>query len=143
MPSVATSAPAQRYGSAAQVASYAGLSIKTVRRLVAAGKVRGRKVGRRLLIPFEDLDRLILPIDDHRRPAMPSASPTVPPRSAVDARGRLLPLSDEQLRERASDVARGLAQLDDMGDADEQGRTLDALIAALDEDRLSDRKRSC
>ena len=50
MGSAARKVPDRRYGSAAELASYAGLSVKTIRRLVDAGKVRGHKVGRRLLI---------------------------------------------------------------------------------------------
>ena len=58
MQSLTRSAPPPRYGSAAQLATYAGLGVKTIRRLVDGGKVRGLKVGRRLLIRYEDLDRL-------------------------------------------------------------------------------------
>lgn len=72
---------------------------------------------------------------------MSSTQTIAPPRNAVDSRGRLRPLSAEQLRERAVEIARGLARIDEMGDREEQGRTLEALMAALDEDRLSDRKR--
>jgi excisionase family DNA binding protein len=77
MLSVATVVRPARFGSAAELAAYASLSVKTIRRLVDAGKVRGRKVGRRLLIPFEDLDAHILKIgNDPRRPIM-SACPTL------------------------------------------------------------------
>jgi excisionase family DNA binding protein len=77
MVSVAEAARPPRFGSAAELASYASLSVKTIRRLVDAGKVRGRKVGRRLVIPFEDLDAHILEIgDDSRGPTM-QASPTL------------------------------------------------------------------
>lgn len=51
--------PAPRYGSAADVAAYAGISLRTVRRLIARGEVRGLKVGRRTVVPFADvIDRL-------------------------------------------------------------------------------------
>jgi excisionase family DNA binding protein len=87
MSSVVEAARVPRFGSAAELAAYAGLSVKTIRRLVDAGKVRGRKVGRRLLIPFEDIDAFILgaeddthilKIEDHRRP-VGTANPTPRP----------------------------------------------------------------
>src|SRR2546423_9023823 len=59
MATVAQLDRAPRYGSAAELARYGGISTKTVRRLVEAGRVRGFKVGRRVLIPFADLDRTI------------------------------------------------------------------------------------
>jgi hypothetical protein len=50
-------------------------------------------------------------------------------------------MTEDEVRARADEVARGLDALDDMGDADEQCATLEALIKAIDEDRLSDRNR--
>ncbi len=146
MSAAAEASPTPRYGSAAQLAAYSGLSVKTVRRLVDAGKVRGVKVGRRLLIPFEDLDRHILRAEDHRpesqeAPAM-AIAPTPPStHRSVDARGRALPMTDEEIRLRAEAAIRALDALDDMGDEDEQRQTLDALMEGIDADRLSDRKR--
>jgi excisionase family DNA binding protein len=142
---VPTTMPAPRFGSAARMATYSGLSVKTIRRLVDAGKVRGMKVGRRLLIPYEDLDRHILRISDHRprpqeAPTMAIAPTPVSPRSSVDAHGRAIPMTEAEVRARAGAITRGLDALDDMGDADEQRESLDALLAALEEDRLSDRK---
>jgi excisionase family DNA binding protein len=121
-----------RYGSPAEVASYAGLSTKTIRRLVEAGRVPGHKVGRRLVIPFEAVDRMILSAGERPRPA-PAAS-----RRLIDDRGRALPLNGDQLRERALAVAEGLDALDEMGDELEQRQTLDALMGALAEGRGSD-----
>jgi excisionase family DNA binding protein len=165
MSSAARAIREPRYGSAAELASYTGLSVKTIRRLVDAGKVRGRKVGRRLLIPYEDLDRHILSFEDHRRDDMrPTASSRNPaigepvgspapgsivgtaggavlPRRATDDRGRLIRMTEDEVRARAESVARGLDALDFMGDEAEQRQTLDALMVAIDEDRLSDRKR--
>ena len=60
---------------------------------------------------------------------------------SVDATGRALPMTEEEIRARAAEVARGLDALDDMGDEEEQQRTLDALIKAIDEEPLSARKR--
>ncbi len=138
--------PAPRFGSAAQMATYAGLSVKTIRRMVDAGAVRGIKVGRRLLIPFDDLDGHLLLRAPARRPrtretpTMAIANTPVTPRSSVDARGRAIPMTEAEVRARAEAIARGLDALDDMGDADEQRESLDALLVALEEDRLSDRK---
>ncbi|MFI5457744.1 MAG: hypothetical protein ACHRXM_20065 [Isosphaerales bacterium] len=50
-------------------------------------------------------------------------------------------MTDEEIRARAADVARGLDALDDMGDEEEQRQTLDALMKAIDEEPLSARKR--
>ena len=62
-------------------------------------------------------------------------------RRSVDATGRALPMTEEEIRARAAEVARGLDALDDMGDEEEQRRTLDALIKAIDEQPLSARGR--
>ncbi len=141
MASAARQAPPPRYGSAAELASYAGLSVKTIRRLVDAGAVRGLKVGRRLLIPFEDLDRHILKIEDERRPAMATAPQVASPYRSVDVHGRALPLTADEARRRAEEGIRALDALDDMGDEEEQRRTFEALKEGIDEDRLSYRKR--
>jgi hypothetical protein len=67
--------------------------------------------------------------------------PAVQPFRSTDARGRVVPLADAELDRRAEAAIRGLDALDDMGDEDEQRQTLEFLITAIDEDRLSDRKR--
>jgi len=139
MASVADVGRAPRFGSAAELAVYTGLSVKTVRRLVDAGKVRGLKVGSRLLIPFEDLDAHILKIGDHR-PGRPTVQATLP-QSSFDARGRALPLPPDEERRRSEEAIQALDELDAMGDDEEQGATFAALVAALNEDRLSDRRR--
>jgi hypothetical protein len=66
---------------------------------------------------------------------------TVPLHRSVDATGRALPMTDEEIRSRAIEIARGLDALDDMGDEEEQRQTLDALIKAIDEEPLSPRRR--
>ena len=140
MSSAAMSAPTPRYGSAAQLAGCAGLSVKTIRRLVDAGKVRGRKVGRRLLIAYEDLDRHILSFEDHRRTAMSAAAPQATlPRQSTDERGRAIPLTEEQARLRAEEALRALDDIESMGDEDEQRETFDALMRGLAEDPLRSR----
>ena len=66
---------------------------------------------------------------------------TASPHRSVDAAGRALFMTDEEIRARAGSIAQSLDALDDMGDEEEQRQTLEALIKYLDEDRLSDRKR--
>lgn len=72
---------------------------------------------------------------------MSTANPTDRHRSAFDADGRFLPQSEEEIRRRAEEVARGLDALDEMGDEEEQRQTLDALMAAINEGRLDFRLR--
>lgn len=72
---------------------------------------------------------------------MPTAESVALPRNAVDARGRALPMTEQEVRDWAEEVARGLAELDEMGDEEEQSRTVEALKKAVDEEPLSDRKR--
>jgi hypothetical protein len=67
--------------------------------------------------------------------------PTASPGHSVNATGRALPMTDEEIRARAAEIARGLDALDDMGDEEEQRQTLDALMRAIDEEPLSARKR--
>jgi hypothetical protein len=63
------------------------------------------------------------------------------PRRSVDARGRAIPMTEDEVRRRAEEAIRGLEALNDMGDEEEQRRTLEFLMEAIDEDRLSYRKR--
>ena len=72
---------------------------------------------------------------------MAIAPPTASPHRSVDGTGRALLMTDAEVRSGAVEIARGLDALDDMGDEDEQRQTLEALIQAVDEDPLSDRKR--
>jgi excisionase family DNA binding protein len=131
-----------RYGSAAEVASYAGLSVKTVRRLVDAGKVPGHRVGRRVLIPFDAMDRHILSFEEHRRDAMSAAAPQVTlPRRSVDESGRAIRLSPEQARLRAEEALRALDDVATIGDEEERRATFEALRQALNEEPMSNRPR--
>ena len=66
---------------------------------------------------------------------------TVSPHRSVDATGRALPMTDEEIHAQAVEIARGLDALDDMGDEDEQRQTLSALMKAIDEEPLSPRRR--
>jgi hypothetical protein len=55
---------------------------------------------------------------------------SVAPHRSVDATGRALPMTVEEIRTRAIEIARGLDALDDMGDQEEQRQTLDALTSS-------------
>ncbi len=72
-----------------------------------------------------------------------ASAPTLPvsPRSSVDARGRLLPLTDEQERQRVAAILQALDDVATIGTEEEQSATLDALIEGLNENPLSSRKR--
>jgi hypothetical protein len=72
---------------------------------------------------------------------MSLANTPASPRSSVDAHGRLIPLSAEELRERAEAAIRALDAIYDMGDEAEQRATLEALIEGIEAHPLSYRKR--
>jgi hypothetical protein len=72
---------------------------------------------------------------------MPPAEQETRPHRSVDARGRAIPMTEDEVRRRAEEAIRGLEALNDMGDEEEQRRTLEFLMEAIDEDRLSYRKR--
>jgi hypothetical protein len=61
---------------------------------------------------------------------MASTLPTASPGHSVDTTGRAIPMTDEAIRARAAEIARGLDALDDMGDEEEQRQTLDALAGS-------------
>lgn len=69
----------------------------------------------------------------------PNASP---PRRSAEEHGRAIPMTEDEVRQRAEDVARGLDALDEMGSEEEQRETLDFLMKLIDEDRMSYSKRS-
>ncbi len=72
---------------------------------------------------------------------MATADPTPSPQRSVDATGRALPMTDDEIQARNEIAIRALNAIDDMGDQEEQRRTLEALIKAVDDEPLSDRKR--
>ena len=67
--------------------------------------------------------------------------PIITPGRSVDATGRALPMTDEEITARRTEIAIGLDALDDMGDEEEQRQTLNALMKAIDERTLSARER--
>ena len=135
------SPPAPRYGSAAQVAAYSGLSAKTVRRLVGAGSVRGLKVGRRLLIPYDDFDRHLARCGGRpgngRTHAM-AVAPTPPGSAHTPYVPRLTP---EELDRSNRELAGLLDAWEADGDEQEQRETLDVLTAALGRDRVASSRK--
>ena len=70
-----------------------------------------------------------------------ASAPTVSPRRSFDEHGRALPLSEEEVRRRNAQAIQALDALDDMGDEPEQRATLNALMAALNEEPLAHRPR--
>lgn len=72
---------------------------------------------------------------------MPPAQPTTTPPSSVDARGRVIPVTEAERLHQAEEAIRALDSLGEIGDQEEREHTLDELMRTLDEDRLSDRKR--
>lgn len=134
--------PATRYGSAAELAAVAGVSVKTVRRQVAAGALPSVKLGRRRLIPLDALERRLAAAgpEPRRDAPMSPTAPTAPapaPPPTVDARGKLIPLTPEQQRQRAALALAALDDIERMGDEAEQRETFNALAHALNEDRAA------
>lgn len=72
---------------------------------------------------------------------MATTPPTVSPHRSVDARGRALPRTEEELRARAEEVARGLDALAEIVDETDTDEVWERFTRELDEDRLSERKR--
>jgi len=112
------------------------VSTKTVRRTVDAGTLPSYRVGRRVFVAYRDADQFV-----RRSPAMSIAPNSVSPHRSVDARGRALPLTEEEILARNAEAIRALDSLDEIGDEEEQRATLEALMIAIDEEPLSARKR--
>jgi hypothetical protein len=70
----------------------------------------------------------------------PAPTPASPYRS-VDAHGRALPMTEEEIRRRNEEAIQALDEVSSMGDVDEQNATLEALIKGLNEAPLSSRRR--
>jgi hypothetical protein len=72
---------------------------------------------------------------------MPAASVLTSPPRSFDESGRALPLTPEEIDQRAALALQALDALEDMGDEEEQRETFAYLARAVNEDRLSDRPR--
>jgi hypothetical protein len=64
-----------------------------------------------------------------------------PPRRSVDEHGRVIPMTEEEVRQRAEEVARALDALDEMGSEEEQRETLDLLMRYLGEEIMTDQEQ--
>jgi excisionase family DNA binding protein len=124
-----------RYGSPAEVATFLGVSVKTVRRVIESGQLPSYRVGRRVLVAYRDADQFV-----RRIPTM-SITTTVSPYRSVDAHGRALQMTEEEIRRRNEEAIRALDEVATMGDEEEHRATLETLMTAIDEEPLSDRKR--
>jgi hypothetical protein len=122
-----------------------GVSLKTVRRRIKDGTLPRVRLDRRVLIPFAALlgddPRAQEPHPEPLEAPHMATAPTLSPHRDVDATGRALPMTDEEIRRWAAEAIRGLQAVDDMGDEEEQRETLEYLIRAIDSEPLSDRKR--
>ncbi|MGB2608223.1 MAG: hypothetical protein WBC80_04555 [Isosphaeraceae bacterium] len=72
---------------------------------------------------------------------MPAASVLTSPPRSFDTSGRALPLTPEEIDQRAALALQALDSLEGMGDEEEQRETFAYLTRAVNEDRLSDRPR--
>jgi hypothetical protein len=61
--------------------------------------------------------------------------------SAFDASGRALPLPEDEERRRSLEAIRALDDLLVLGDEEEERETFAELVKAVDQDRMSDRRR--
>ena len=129
----AVASPAPRYGSTSAVATYSGLSERTVKRLVQRGRLPRLKAGRRTLIRFSDVDSyLSSPVREtvmatiHRpEPAAPPIVPTITP--------------DELTRRNRAAIAL-LDEWEADGDEEEQRETMAVLREALGKRRVISRR---
>ena len=72
---------------------------------------------------------------------MATSPKPVSPHRSVDIHGRALPMTEEEILERNVGAIRALDDVAQIGDAQEQGATLEALMTAIDEEPLSSRRR--
>lgn len=123
---------APRYGSAAEVSALTGLSVKTVRRRVKDGSLRGVRLGRRVLIPLDALDRP----RTQEAPLMavahdPAGGPTTAEVPYVP------PISSEELARRNQSAIELLDLWEAEGDEQDHRETMQVLREALGEGRSS------
>jgi excisionase family DNA binding protein len=115
MSTAARTIPA-RYGSPGEVAARLGLSVKTVRRQIAANELPAYRVGRRVLVRLADAEALVR----NRAARTPAPAPAAPS---------------------ADEAIRALAALDAIGDDREHRESLLAAVDALDGGRPPERRR--
>jgi hypothetical protein len=72
---------------------------------------------------------------------MATAQTPVSPYRSVDARGRVLPMTDAEVRARAEIATRALDEIAGMTDETDTAEVWERFTREIDEDRLSDRKR--
>ena len=72
---------------------------------------------------------------------MSIAHAEVSPHRSVDAHGRLLPMTDVEIRARAEIALRALDEIATMTDETDTDELWERFTRELEEDRLSDRKR--
>jgi hypothetical protein len=109
-----------------------GPPTRTVRRPVDPGVLPAYRVGPRVPVAYADAERFP---ESRRIPVMAVAPTTLSPHRSVDARGRALPLTAEEIRRRNEVAIRALDEVASIGDVEEQNATLHALLKALDEGR--------
>lgn len=120
-----------RYGSAAEVSALTGLSVKTVRRRVKDGTLRGVRLGRRVLIPLDGIDR-----PRTQEPPVMAIAPTPVPPGAVDAStGRLKPLTDREREARTEALGRALDEIAGMTDETDTDEVWRDVMRGIDEAR--------
>jgi hypothetical protein len=72
---------------------------------------------------------------------MAIAPTPVSPHRSVDIHGQAIPMTEEEILQRNAEAIRALDDVAEMGDEEEQCATLEALMTAIDEEPLSDRRR--
>ena len=137
MSTAATTLMPPRFGSAADVSALTGLSVKTIRRRVKDGTIRGVKLGRRVLIPLDAIDRPTPRADDHR-PRTQEAPPMATihnPGTGPATAGRLKPLTDHERRARTAALGRALDDIAGMTDETDTDEVWRDVMRGVDESR--------
>ena len=104
---MASVALSRQYGSPQEIATFTGLSVRTVRRLYTSGRLVAHKIDRRVLIAFEDVEVFV------RRSIRHSLHPPGSVPSALTPEGRAYPFSSAETGAR---VRQAIASLDELAD---------------------------
>ena len=120
-----------RYGSPQEIATFTGLSTRTVRRLYSKRKLPAHKIERRVMISFEDAESLI------RRSSRQVPDPQAIIPSSLTPEGRAIAYSTSESRMRVRIALEALDHLDaeDLDDEVEQAATLAELRRSLQTNR--------